>query len=198
MSYSVNSLTDGCYPGTNVLVNKLDIHNQSDLDEAETLTFLVQSAQLEASAPSGPLDFTYYKSLHSTLFSPLYHWAGQLRTVNISKKGTNFCPASELERCGEAFFARLQESNEFSGLPRKQLIDALAEAYHSLNMLHPFREGNGRTQRLFFTILIQRAGYNIDFSACDPDELMMATIYAAQGVSDFLQAFFDRNVTPTD
>ena len=155
MSYSVDSLPDGCYPGMSVLVNKLDIHNHSDLDEAETLTFLVQSAQLEAATPSGPLDSAYYKALHATLFSPLYDWAGHPRTVNISKKDTNFCPASELERCCEAFFARLQASNEFSGLSRAQFVAALADAYHSLNMLHPFREGNGRTQRLFFTILIR-------------------------------------------
>jgi cell filamentation protein len=57
-------------------------------------------------------------------------------------------------------------------------------------MLHPFREGNGRTQRLFFTLLLRRAGYLIDFSQFDRDELMMATIYAAQGILDYLIDFW--------
>ena len=63
-----------------------------------------------------------------------------------------------------------------------------------MNMLHPFREGNGRTQRLFFTLLIRRAGYEIDFERCDMDELMIATIYAAQGVMDYLRGFFEREI----
>jgi cell filamentation protein len=61
-------------------------------------------------------------------------------------------------------------------------------------MLHPFREGNGRTQRLFFTLLIRRAGYNIDFAALDLDELLIATIYAAQGISNLLYSFFDKAI----
>lgn len=57
-------------------------------------------------------------------------------------------------------------------------------------MLHPFREGNGRTERLFFSLLIRRCGYRIDFAECDMDVLMMATIYAAQGVPTYLTSFF--------
>ena len=61
-------------------------------------------------------------------------------------------------------------------------------------MLHPFREGNGRTQRLFFTLLIQRAGYSIHFADCDTDLLMYATILAAQGVHDYLRHFFEVSI----
>lgn len=59
-----------------------------------------------------------------------------------------------------------------------------------MNMLHPFREGNGRTQRLFFTLLFRRLGYQIDFASCDADVLMSATIYASQGVISYLRDFF--------
>ena len=61
-------------------------------------------------------------------------------------------------------------------------------------MLHPFREGNGRTQRLFFTLLICHAGYAINFAYCDTDALMTATIHAAHGVMDYLYQFFDREI----
>jgi cell filamentation protein len=88
----------------------------------------------------------------------------------------------------------LQEKNELRELPRDDFIAQIAGFYHDLNMLHPFREGNGRTQRLFFTLLIRRAGYDINFAACDMDELMIATIYASQGVMDFLVDFFRKSI----
>lgn len=55
----------------------------------------------------------------------------------------------------------------------------IVDFYCVTNMLHPFREGNGRTQRIFISQLIRYAGYDIDFSAIDPDELMIATIQSA-------------------
>ena len=57
-------------------------------------------------------------------------------------------------------------------------------------MIHPFREGNGRTQRLFIAQLIAKNGYNIDFSEMDTDELMIATIQSANGVTDYLKDVF--------
>lgn len=58
-------------------------------------------------------------------------------------------------------------------------------------MLHPFREGNGRTQRVFFTQWIRHLGYDIDLSIADIDLFMVATIHAAQGIMGDLIAFFD-------
>ena len=84
--------------------------------------------------------------------------------------------------------------NDFRRRPRIELVKEIAELYHSLNMLHPFREGNGRTERLFFTLLIRRAGYAFSFAGIDGDALMMATIYTAQGAMDYLYQFFDREI----
>ena len=76
------------------------------------------------------------------------------------------------------------------GLSHQKFIEAIADFYNTINMLHPFREGNGRTQRLFFTQWIRHLGYEFDLSDVDPDEFMIATIYAAQGVMDPLIEFF--------
>jgi cell filamentation protein len=62
-------------------------------------------------------------------------------------------------------------------------------------MLHPFREGNGRTQRIFIAQLIRYNGYDFDFSDIDPDDLMIATIQSANGVTDFLKQLFDENIS---
>ena len=63
-------------------------------------------------------------------------------------------------------------------------------------MIHPFREGNGRTQRLFLSQLVDFNGYSIDFSNADTDEMMIATIQAANGITDFLRDFFVKSIKP--
>ena len=133
-------------------------------------------------------------ALHRALFQDLYDWAGELRTINLSKKGTSFYPADELLQYFEAKFQYLASKHEFRGLSKDVLAESIANFYHEINMLHLFREGNGRTQRLFFTLLIRRCGYHIDFANCDTDELMMATIYAAQGVQTYLTQFFQNAI----
>ena len=102
--------------------------------------------------------------------------------VNLSKKGTQFCPVEEIPRVSAAIFKRLAQNNLLCGLARNDFIAALVDLYQRTNELHPFREGNGRTQRVFLSQLAENAGYDLDFTAVDPDELMIATIYAAQGI----------------
>ena len=80
--------------------------------------------------------------------------------------------------------------NFLKNTPKDQFLDELTELYHDLNMLHPFREGNGRTLRLFITLLVRNAGYNLNFSECDSDMLMIATIKAAQGDLSMLREVF--------
>ncbi len=190
MAYSIGSSQDDCYPGTTVLVNKLDLRDQAALDQAEKISVTLRTAELGLRTYTEPFTFDFYRMLHRELFQDLYTWAGELRTIDLSKKGTRFYPAAELLRYGQAKFRYLAEENEFRGISKDELVVKAADFYHELNMLHPFREGNGRTERLFFTLLIRRCGYQIDFAECDMDALMMATIYVAQGVPTYLASFF--------
>ena len=194
MGYSLSASDDHCYPGTTVLVNRLGLKSQEALNRAEMMAVSLHAIDIEEEMPQERFTFSFYCRLHARLFGDLYDWAGKLRSVNLTKKGTSFYRADQLERLGSAKFQYLQEMHEFRDLPRAMFVTQVSEFYHDLNMLHPFREGNGRTQRLFFTLLIRRAGYNIDFSCCDMDELMIATIFAAQGVMDYLIDFFDRTI----
>ena len=191
MAYSVTASQDSCYPDSTVLVNKLGLRDQSALDRAESVAFAFHSAEIELNPCNEPFTFDFYRSLHKQLFGDIYEWAGEIRTIDFSKGGTLFCPADELGHLSEAKFRRLQEMNEFRFLPQNDLVEELTDFYNELNMLHPFREGNGRTQRLFFTLLLSRLGYHINFAECDTTALMAATIYAAQGVRDFLYSFFE-------
>lgn len=195
MAYTIDAIQDNCYPGTTVLVNKLGLKDQALLDKAEIVSVSLRAMEIEENPDSSPFTFEYYRSIHHHLFGDIYDWAGELRKTDISKKGTVFYPAEQLERLGRMKFERLQQMNELRGLGKSEFVEQISNLYHELNMLHPFREGNGRTQRLFFTLLVRRAGYNIDFSNCDLDELVIATIFSAQGVRDQLTAFFKKNIT---
>lgn len=191
MSYSIESITDGCYPGTTVLKNKLGIQDEEVLKETEALMTYINGAKLEEKPLAGEFDFSHYKAIHRFLFSALYDWAGEIRRVDISKKGTVFCPAAEIEDRAEKIFKRLKAHNFFMDLPKDGFVDEITDFYCVTNALHPFREGNGRTQRAFLTQLIRNAGYAVNFSELDMDLLMIATIQAAQGVTDLLKQFFE-------
>ena len=92
-------------------------------------------------------------------------------------------------------FSRIKDPQRFIHVTRDTFVFELADFYSDVNYLHPFREGNGRTQRLFFRQLAERFGYHLDFSAVDSELMMLATIHAASGVLDTLLHVFDQIIT---
>lgn len=189
MSYELHSATDQCYEGTACLINKLDIRDEKQLQDVEAKITFAKAVLLETTPIKGNFDFEHYKQIHNFLFCDLYDWAGQIRTIDISKKGTRFTQQRNIEPIGKLLFQKI--ANGYLRIQDKGLFVArIAELYHDINMLHPFREGNGRTQRAFFTQLIRHHGYNIHFSQIDTDLLMFATIQASQGIMDLLYRLF--------
>lgn len=196
--YSIEGSSKNCYFGTTVLINKLDIRNQSELDKAEKQITLLRAIQAEQNMILEKPNFQFFKDIHKFLFDDIYEWAGLVRTINISKKGTIFCDASQIEEIGKLKFERLKKQNYLKELEKKQFIDEISDLYNELNILHPFREGNGRTLRLFITLLIRNAGFDIDFSKCDPDIIMLATINAAHGDISMLKSVFNEMMSMPD
>ena len=194
MGYSIDPISDNCYPGTSVLINKFDIRDEAKLNEVESVVVSARNAEWLNEPEAFTFDFFHYKAIHHFLFSDLYDWAGQVRTVNISKKGTRFTLAENIERQAELIFKRLKECDYFKGLPRYEFVDEIVDFYCVTNELHPFREGNGRTQRAFLTQLIRNAGYDINFADMDTELLMIATIQSAQGVTDLLKQIISESI----
>ena len=190
MGYSIDSITADCYEGTTCLINKFDIKDDKLLSLIEGKITFAKGSELERNPIKGTFDFEHYKAIHKYLFDNIYEWAGKIRTVDISKKGTSFATANEIEKLANACFARLKAENYFKGKAFDEYINNIVDFYCVTNMLHPFREGNGRTQRIFISQLIRYAGYNIDFSGINTDDLMSATINAANGIDDFLKEIF--------
>ncbi len=156
---------------------------------------LAKLSYLDLHPIGGDFDLRRLCEIHRSLFSDLYAWAGRLRKVNISKKGTVFAPAEQLEVMANACFERIGKI-DFSSLSRSEFVAETADFFNTLNIIHPFREGNGRAQRTFFTMWFRAHGYDINFADIEEDAFMIATIRAAQGVMDDLTGLFDDSIVP--
>ena len=198
MSYHLDSITDNCYKGTTCLINKLNIQDEKQLDSVEAHISLAKILMLQKNPLQGNFDFEHYKAIHKFIFEDLYDWAGIIRTVNISKKGTQFAKADNINSLANACFMRLKNQNYFKNLNKEDFVLNISDFYCVTNYLHPFREGNGRTQRVFLSQLSYNAGYEMNFADIDTDELMIATIHAANGVNTHLRAVLYDIITPID
>lgn len=194
MSYTLNASNSDCYEGTATLINKLDIRNEKELKDTETISTTYIAAELILQPLKPNFSFDDYREIHKQLFEEFYEWAGEPRKIGISKTATAFAAPEKIPELGKAIFARLQRMNYFKDLTRADFIRETADLYHTLNMLHPFRDGNGRMQRVFFVQFIRNAGYNIDYSSLNSDILIIGTIQAASGVMDTLVQFFEDNI----
>ena len=197
MAYSLNPSSDNCYEGTTCLVNKLGIRDEKRLSEVEAQITFAKAVMLEETPIDDDFGFEHFKKIHEFLLCDLYEWAGQVRTVDISKKRTKFLDAASVESIGTKCFAKVK-NKYFENLSFDEFVKRIAEFYNDVNYIHPFREGNGRTQRIYFTQLIRHYGYDINFADVDTDELMIATIQASSGVMDFLVEFFENSIIIPD
>ena len=194
MVYSLKPSSDNCYEGTTCLINKLGIKDDKKLAEIEAQITFAKAVMLEATPIEGNFDFEHFKKIHEFLLCDIYDWAGQIRTVDISKKRTKFLTADSIEKIAPQCFSKIA-NGYLDDLSFEDFATRIAGFYNDVNHIHPFREGNGRVQRIYFTQLIRHYGYDINFSEVDTDELMIATIQASQGVMDFLIEFFKNSIT---
>ena len=198
MGYSIDAITDGCYKGTTCLINKFGIKDENLLNRIEGDIAFAKATELEANPLLLGFDFEHYKAIHKFLFEEIYDWAGTPRKINISKKGTKFVPADQIPAAADAIFGRLKKKNCFKDQNKKDFVDDITDFYFSTNMLHPFREGNGRTQRIFISQLIRYCGYSFNFFDFDPDELLIATIQSSNGDNTLLKNMFFEKISETD
>ena len=198
MSYSIDAITDNCYKGTTCLINKLDIQDEKQLDIVESQITVAKISMLQQNPIDGNFDFEHYKAIHKFIFEDLYDWAGIPRVVDISKKGTLFVAAKNINEIATACFELLKNHNYFKDLDTDNFVEKITDFYCVTNNLHPFREGNGRTQRVFLSQLALNAGYEMNFANMDTDELMVATIQAANGVDTNLRDVLREIIKPIE
>lgn len=111
----------------------------------------------------GAYDLAHLCRFHKRLFGDVYDWAGKVRTVDLSKTHT-FARANVLVTYADTVFQALREDGHLLGRTQEAFTDRLAFHLSEVNTVHPFREGNGRTQRAFFRQMAAAAGWRIDWS----------------------------------
>jgi cell filamentation protein len=168
-------------PASGVLRNLLGITAAQELSQVEAALTASRLVDLERHRLPGRYDLAHLRAFHRHIFGDVYDWAGQLRTVSIAKSGEVFCLPQHLESYATDVFGRLAAADRLRGMPRERFITQLAELLGDVNALHPFREGNGRTQRAFFSQLAHDAGHHIDWVRMNPEDNESASIAAHHG-----------------
>jgi cell filamentation protein len=162
-----------CYEGTTVLKNIPNIQEQPALDAFEAVMTAQRS---DEPLPEGNLDVDNYYAIHRHLFQDVYEWAGEIRTVRISKGGSAFCYPEYIEQEMGTLFGNLKHQNYFLGFSAEEFATCAAHFLSTLNAIHPFREGNGRSQTSFLLLLADRAGHPLNLDKLVPERFIEAMI----------------------
>ena len=150
-------------PESGVLRNLAGIADHDSLTFAETAATTKRTIELRLN-PISITDHNALFAIHRHLFQDIYEWAGKPRTVEISKGGKQFFPLSHFDNALEFIDGLLSECRIIENNDREKLSRKLAEILDAVNYLHPFREGNGRTQREFVRLLACEKGWSLNLN----------------------------------
>ena len=176
------------YSGTSVLRNNFDERNAGKARELEYKTVASQSMKLFFN----PIEIKSTQDIlavHRFLFKEIYQWAGEYRKVNISKNGNAFMPMQSFDMA-ETYLNSLISKYHKEAHTRQEIIYYLIEILDNLNYFHPFREGNGRTQREVIRSLALMKGYECNISIGSDDKIyhlyMDGTVYGDKKILENL------------
>ena len=179
-----------------ILENKFGITDVAMLHKIEERIVADQTSALLSRGCSGVPDLGFFKSVHACLFEQIYDFAGKFRTVDIAKHDSMvpFCYARFIDSESARIFTQLEGRHYLVGMERQGFIEQMAGLAGELNALHPFREGNGRTIRLYLILLADRAGYLIDYSRVSARGIIRADKEAFEGDISRLVELYDKVV----
>lgn len=166
------------YQDTEVYINKLKIKDPDILISIENDLTYQRLSELYLSPVIGRFSVTHLQKIHKYIFQDLYLFAGKIRGETIRKGDTQFCDCRFIVYNLNMLFSRLKTDNFLIGLEIKDFAAKSSAFLSELNIIHPFREGNGRAIREFFRCLALKSGYIIDWSLVDKDEVLDAFIYS--------------------
>ena len=115
-------------------------------------------------------------NIHKFIFEDIYPFAGKIRREQISKADTMFYPPDLIDRELDKVFAKIKEKNMLKETDEEKVYDNLAYVMAELNIIHPFREGNGRSIREFIRLMAKRMGYDLNWGNVDKEKLLEASI----------------------
>mgnify|MGYP001036383449 CR=1 FL=1 len=184
-----NSQSVNEYKGTNVLVNKFNERDQDKLDRLDRIYTGRRILQLHNKPLYGSFGLKHLQNIHKHIFQDLYAFAGELRQVQIEKGTTPFAHPLHLNDNARTLFKELKDEKFLKGLDKEKFCERASYYLTEINILHPFREGNGRTQREFLRTLGLKNGFEIDWSRMDGKEMIQASIKSVYRDNQFVDIF---------
>lgn len=176
------SVEDDPYSQPNgVLINNFGIDNTRDLEEIEAESAALAIQELLKQPPPQEFSVLSLQKIHYEIFCDVYPWAGEFRKVDIAKGDTLFEANTSISSKLDELFAAAKSKNFFSGLSQQDFAQAAGEFLVELNRIHPFREGNGRTQRTLLSQMALRAGYSIGWEGISNDAMKRACVDGLEG-----------------
>ena len=175
-------------PGAITLTNKLNITDAIELNQCE----LVLSAfRRKQGMPAGGFDWEHLKEIHHHLFQDVYDWAGAERVTGLKAgDGRQYVEPQNIEASMNAIFKELAQEDFLLGAGEDEFVSKAAYYYNRMNLVHPFRTGNGRAIRTLLEGLAFNNGLTIDWKQIDRTQWQQASINAANGDRSALKACF--------
>ncbi|PGZ17599.1 cell filamentation protein Fic [Bacillus cereus] len=181
---NANEQSKYCYPGTDILKNKMDYKDQDLLKSVETIMTGVRIMELQKKPITGNFDLKHLQKVHKYMFQDVYPFAGKLREENIAKGSFQFAHASFLKDQAVELFKQLKDENTLKGLKIDEFSNRAAHYMAEINVLHPFREGNGRTQREFIRCLALSNGYSLEWEREKKEAVFNASVKSVLDPTD--------------
>lgn len=167
-----------CYPNSDVLINRAQLRTSKELEDFE-LAMTAQRA--EEPLPNGRFSVSHFRAVHHHLFQDVYTWAGKLRRIRIAKGETMFCYPENIQSELRMLFEQLRKDNFLRCLSQRDFIAKAASFLATLNAIHAFRDGNGRTQLAFLAMLASQANHPLYVAELEPDAFLNAMVASFGG-----------------
>ncbi|HHS6729071.1 TPA: Fic/DOC family protein [Campylobacter jejuni] len=188
-----------------IKTNKIGAKSLNELFHKERDITNAKSLELSKDPIKGNFDYQHLKDIHKALFEDVYTWAGQDRMqMGLKEKFAkyapngaiiNFVPGKELDKYSKIIFDELAKNNYLkNSKDLNHFAKNLAKFMGEINALHPFREGNGRTQRIFLNELAKNAGYKLDLNLISKHKMIHACVEASQLKPGRLEALIKDNL----
>jgi len=183
--------------------NLIGATSLEDLYQKESVLVGIKLSKIIYQPIDGELDFNHLKAIHKYLFEDIYTFAGLDRyeagiIAEFGKGSTLFTPYEKLPLVAKTLFTALQDEEYFKGESKNEFIKSIAVFMNGLNILHPFREGNGRTQRVFMQYLAKHNGYELNFNDVNSKEMILASIHGVKGDMLLMEKIFQKGMKQID
>ena len=174
-----------CYPDSDILKNKLNIRDREKLRRAEEEFTAVKQFVLLREPIRGRFTKTHLMRIHRFLFEDIYPFAGHVRREQISKGDTMFYPPDLIERELHRVFDTIHSDKLLTEKNRERQLQNLSFVMAELNMIHPFREGNGRSIRELIRCMALEYGLQLNWGNTDRDTLLQSAIRSVDDSTAF-------------